>query len=52
MSKKNYGKVPNYLKRAKFANQRNLDEKLRVQNENERYRNKIKKLWIIMNWNC
>ena len=44
MSKKNYGKVPNYLKRAKFANQRNLDEKLRVQNENERYRNKMKKV--------
>ena len=44
LTKKNYGKIPNYLKRAKSANQRNLDEKLRVQNENERYRNKMKKV--------
>jgi hypothetical protein len=43
MNKKDYGRVPNYLKRAQSANQRNLDEKLRVQNENERYRNKMKK---------
>jgi hypothetical protein len=43
LSKKDYGRIPNYLKRAKSANQRNLDEKLRVQNENERYRNKMKK---------
>ena len=43
-TKKNYGKIPNYLKRAKSANQRNLYEKLRVQNENERYRNKMKKV--------
>ena len=32
MSKKDYGKVPKYLRRAQSANQRNLDEKLRVQN--------------------
>lgn len=44
MSKKNYGKVPNYLKRAKSACQKNLDEKLTVQNENERYQNRMKKV--------
>ena len=44
LTKKDYGRIPNYLKRARSANQRNLDEKLRVQNENERYRNKMKKV--------
>ena len=43
MSKKDYGKVPKYLRRAQSANQRNLDEKLRVQNENERYQNRMRK---------
>ena len=36
-------KVPKYLRRAQSANQRNLDEKLRVQNENERYQNRMRK---------
>jgi phosphorylcholine metabolism protein LicD len=44
MGKKDYGRVPNYLKRAKSANQRNLNEKVRVQNVNERYRNKMRKV--------
>ena len=43
MSKKDYGRVPNYLRRAQSANQRNLNEKLRVQNENERYQNRMRK---------
>ena len=43
MNKKDYGRVPNYLRRAQSANQRNLDEKLRVQNENERYQNRMRK---------
>ena len=43
LHKKDYGRVPNYLRRAQSANQRNLEEKLRVQNENEKYRNKMKK---------
>ena len=41
--KKDYGRVPNYIRRAQSANQRNLDEKLRVQNENERYKNRMRK---------
>ena len=43
MNKKDYGKVPKYIRRAQSANQRNLNEKLRVQNENERYKNKMRK---------
>ena len=44
LTKKDYGRISNYLKRVKSSNQRNLDEKLRVQNENERHRNKMKKV--------
>ena len=43
MNKKDYGRVPNYIRRAQSANQRNLDQKLRVQNENERYQNRMRK---------
>ena len=43
MNKKDYGKVPKYIRRAQSANQMNLNEKLRVQNENERYKNKMRK---------
>ena len=43
MNKKDYGRVPNYIRRAQSANQRNLNEKLRVQNENERYQNRMRK---------
>jgi len=44
MHKKDYGRIPNYLKRAKSANQRNLEERLRVQEENEGYKMKMKKV--------
>ena len=40
-SQKNY--VTSNARRAQSANQRNLDQKLRVQNENERYQNRMRK---------
>ena len=38
------GKVPNYLKRAKSAMQKNIDERLTIQKENEKYQSRMKKV--------
>ena len=44
MKKKDYGKVPQYLKRAKSAMQKNIDERLTIQRENEKYQNRMRKV--------
>lgn len=44
MNKKDYGRVPNYIKRAQSARQRNIQENLRVKEENERYKAGMNKI--------
>jgi hypothetical protein len=44
LNKKEYGKVPNYLERAKTATQRRIYENFEIQRENERYEQSKKKV--------
>lgn len=44
MHKEDYGKVPAYLRRAQSARQRNIQESLRVQEENKRYKAAMNKV--------